>query len=158
MRTVWSASRAVALVLLAVALPGTVLAGHTRCVRPAAECAAAMREMYQVRGWSGLETDEQEDGTLLVRSVLPNSPADRVGIAAGDLLVSMNGVTLSRENAAKIQAMKTGGLKIGDKVAYGVKRGKEITTLDLRLEKIPDAVLTSLIERHSREEHQVAKN
>ena len=74
------------------------------------------------------------------------------------LIDRMNGVTLSPENAVKIKAMKDGGLKIGEKVAYGVKRGREITTRDVALEKIPEAVLTSLINRHSQEEHEVARN
>ncbi len=157
MRPLWLASCVVA-VLLMLLPSGTALARHAKCSKPAEECAAALRETYQVKGWSGMEMEELDDATIRVLAVIPNGPADRVGIEAGDLLVSMNGVTLSPENAVKLRAMKDGGLKIGEKVAYGVKRGKEITTRDVTLEKIPEAVLTSLIDRHSKEEHEVARN
>ena len=149
---------AVALVVLAFAAAGVTLAGHGKCAKSSQECAAAMKESYQTKGWSGIEKEHNEDGTLAVLSVVPGGPADRAGIKAGDILVSLNGVTLSKENQARLQEMKASGLRIGDTVSYGVKRGQEILTVKVALERIPEAVLTAMIEKHDKEEHTVARN
>ncbi len=143
---------------LATALSLPALAGHAKCTRSAEECAAHMKEMFQTRGWAGMEKEYNEDGTITIRAVLPNSPAEKAGIKAGDLLVSMNGITLSKENEAKIEEAKETGMRIGDTVSFGVKRGKEIATIKVTLERIPDAVLAALIDKHAKEEHQIARN
>ena len=149
---------AVAFVVLVFAAAGIALAGHGKCAKASQDCAAAMQESYQTKGWSGIEKEHNEDGTLSVRSVVPGGPADRAGIKAGDVLVSLNGVTLSKENEAKLREMKSTGLKIGDSLSYGVKRGQEILTVKVGLERIPEAVLAAMIEKHAKEEHTVAKN
>jgi len=148
-----------AFTVVAVALSGLALAGkHEKCNKSAADCAAYMKEKYQTKGWTGIEKEPNEDGTYRIVSVLPNSPAEKAGVKVGDLLVSINGVTLSKENEAKIKEMHESGWKIGDTVAFGLKRGADISTFNVGLERIPETVLASMIEKHSKEEHQVAKN
>jgi C-terminal processing protease CtpA/Prc len=152
------AKSAVVAVVLAVAVSGLALAGHGgKCTKSTEECAAAMREAYQSKGWIGIEAEKNEEGALMVRSVLPNSPAERAGIQAGDLLVSVNGVSYSKENEAKLKEMKT-SLSIGSTADYGVKRGAETLNVKVTLERIPDTVLAAMIDKHAKEEHQVAKN
>jgi S1-C subfamily serine protease len=148
----------VALVVVAFAFTGVAVAGHGKCTKSPQDCAAYMKEKYQTQGWSGLEKDHNEDGTLTVRSVVPNGPADRAGIKPGDVLVSLNGVTLSKENEARIREMKAAGFKIGDTMSYSVKRGQESMTVKMALERIPEAVLAGMIAKHTKEEHTVAKN
>lgn len=158
MRHVPMLRRATATAALALALGGMAAAGHAKCTRTAEECAAAMKETYQTKGWSGIESEDRDDGFVQVLSVIPDGPADQAGIKAGDVLVSMNGVTFNKANAARIAEMKRSGLRIGDRVSYGVMRDREITTVKLALERIPDAILAGLIARHAREEHHVARN
>jgi C-terminal processing protease CtpA/Prc len=149
---------AAAFAAFVLAASAPLSAAHAKCTRSADECAAHMKEMYQTKGWPGIESEEREDLSILVLSVFPGGPADKAGIKAGDVLMSMNGVTLSRANEEKIAEMRENGLRIGDTVSFGVKRGREINTVKVALERIPDAVLSGLIDRHSREEHQVARN
>jgi C-terminal processing protease CtpA/Prc len=117
-----------------------------------------MREAYQSKGWIGIEAEKTEDGALKVSGVLPNSPAERAGIKAGDLLVSVNGVSYNKENEAKLKEMKKTSLKIGSTADYGIKRGDETLTVQVTLERIPEAVLAEMIDKHAKEEHRVAKN
>jgi len=149
---------AVVLTVLAVALTGAAVAGHAKCTKSTEECAASMKEMYQTKGWTGMEKEKNSDGTMKVQSVMPNSPAEKAGIKTGDILVSVNGVSLSNENEEKLKAMHESGFKIGDTLAFGVKRGADIATVSVMLEKIPEAVLATLIEKHTKESHQIAKN
>jgi C-terminal processing protease CtpA/Prc len=143
---------------LAVALSGLAVAGYAKCTKSTEECAAYMKQVYQTKGWSGMEKDKSDDGTMKVLAVLPNSPAERAGIKAGDVLVSINGVSLSKENDEKIKAMHETGSKIGDTMAFGVKKGADVSTVSVTLEKIPEAVLATMIEKHTKAEHQVARN
>ncbi len=147
------------LAVLAIAASGLAVAGsHGKCSKSTQECATYLKEKYETKGWSGMEKEKNDDGTMKVLSVLPNSPAEKAGIKTGDVLVSINGVTPSTENEAKLKAMHESGFKIGDTIAFGIKRGADISTVNVTLERIPQAVLAGMIEKHTKEAHQIAKN
>lgn len=149
---------AVVVAALVIAFSGVTLAGHGgKCTKSsAAECAASMKEAYQTKGWTGFEADKNEAGGLKVLAVLPGSPAEKAGIRVGDVLESVNGVSISDE--AKMKEMKKTSLGIGQTAAYGVNRDGETLTVKVTLERIPEAVLAQMVEKHTKEEHQVAKN
>ena len=150
---------AVVLAVLAIVASGLAVAGsHGKCTKSTQECASYMKEKYQTKGWSGMDKEKNNDGTMKVLSVLPGSPAEKAGIRPGDLLVSINGLSLSTENEAKLKTMHESVHKIGDTMACGIKRGADISTVNVTLEKIPEAVLADMIEKHTREAHQIAKN
>ncbi len=135
------------------------LAGHSRCTKEAADCAAAMREMFQERGWSGIEEKSRnDDSTITVGRVFPGSPADLAGLKSGDVIVSVNGITLSKLNEERLEAIFTKGFRIGTRLSIGLERGEESRTVRLTLERIPEAVLAARIERHGRERHTIARN
>jgi len=143
--------------VLALAVTGLIAGEHAKCTKSAEECAAHMKEMYQTRGWMGVEMDPNEDGSLRVISVLPGSPADKAGLKADDAVVSVNGVTLKKETMEKVM-MSDDGWKIWNTLSLGVKRGETVSTMKLTLEKVPEAVLAGMIERHTKEAHEIAKN
>ncbi len=143
--------------VLALAVTGLVAGEHGTCTKSAGQCAAHMKEMYQTRGWMGVEMDPNEDGSLRIVSVVPGSPAEKAGLKADDALVSVNGVTLSKETAEKAM-MSDDGWRIGSTVSFGVKRGEVPSTVKISLEKIPETVLAAMIERHTKEAHDIARN
>jgi len=144
----------VAVLALAV---GVVVAGdHGKCSKSAGDCAAKMKETYQTRGWMGVELDQNEDGTMRVTSVVSDSPAEKAGLKADDVLISVNGASFSKEDPEK--AMKGDSWKIGSSVALGIKRGEEVSTVTVTLARIPEALLAKMIETHTREQHEIAKN
>ena len=116
-----------------------------------------MKAMYQTRGWMGVEMDPNDDGSLRLVTVVPGSPADKAGLKTADALVSVNGVTLTKETVEKTM-MSDDAWKIGSTVSFGVKRGETLSTVKVTLEKIPEAVLAGMIERHTKEAHEIAKN
>jgi len=158
MRSCWNPPALILTVMIIVVLVAApTQAGHARCTKDAADCATAMRETYQERGWSGIaDKVKNEDSTITIGSVLPDSPADRAGLYAGDVVVSVNGVTLSKMNEARLDTIFMKGFRIGKRLSIGFKRGEEVRTISLTLERIPDPVLASQIEQHGREEHQLA--
>ncbi|HYS78321.1 MAG TPA: hypothetical protein VEO94_05745 [Candidatus Dormibacteraeota bacterium] len=54
--------------------------------------------------------------------------------------------------------MSDDGWKIGSTVSFGVKRGEVLSTVKITLEKIPEMVLAAMIERHTKEAHEIARN
>ena len=147
---------AIALSVLAADRPADVA---PQCGHDAEKCAARIKEEYQTRGWSGIEEGEpNEEGAVPVRIVVPGSPAERAGVRTGDLLVSLEGMTLSPDNQEPLAELRHNGMRIGRQVTYGIKRADEILMLRLTLARIPPAVLAAAIEAHSRERHPVARH
>jgi hypothetical protein len=73
------------------------------------------------------------------------------------VIESVDGTALTQENGAKVCALKAEKAKIGDKVAYGVRRGSETLTVQAELARFPEAVLAELKEKH-KAEHAAHEN
>ena len=146
-------------VLAALALAATLaVAGeHAKCTRAPGECAAQTRELYETRGWMGVELERNEDGSLRVTTVVPDGPAERSGIKEGDILVSLNGRALSRDTS-EFALTKGDDWKIGGVLTVGARRGAETVTFKVTLRKIPEPLLAQIIETHTREYHQIARD
>ncbi|HEV8335448.1 MAG TPA: PDZ domain-containing protein [Candidatus Polarisedimenticolia bacterium] len=132
------------------------LAGGHGCTMKAEDCAKEMTTYFKTHGWLGVEKDHNEDGTLTVTKIAPGGPAEKAGFQVGDRIVSINGVALPSGNEEKLKALKE-GMKIGDTVTYEVSRNGQNVTLQAGLTKIPDDALAAMIEKHQKEEHQVAR-
>lgn len=103
-------------------------------------------------GWLGVYTtgftaiDRQGDGQKIVRfmekpvveSVDPGSPADRVGLRAGDVLVEMGGKALLHNDIVFAELLRP-----GERVAVKVLRGRELVTVMPLVEPAPDALSAS---------------
>ena len=142
--------------VLALAIGAVAAGDHGKCMKSAEECAAKMKETYQTRGWMGVELDENEDGTLRIVSVAADSPAEKAGLKAEDTLVSVNGANLAKAEHEKV--MKGDTWKIGSTVALGIRRGEQVSNVSVTLGRIPDATLAKMIETHTKEHHEIAKN
>jgi len=147
----------VIMAVLALAVTAVVAGDHGTCTKSAGECAAHTKQMYQTRGWMGVELEQNEDGSLRITTVVVGSPAEKAGVRVDDTLVSVNGVTLSKDTAESAM-MKDDDWKIGGVVTLGLKRGVETSTVKVRLEKIPETLLARIIETHAREYHPIARN
>ena len=141
----------------AVLVGSLALAGGQGCTMKPEECAKETTAYFQTHGWLGVEKDYNEDGTLTVTKVVPGGPAEKAGFQVGDKITSINGVALGAANEEKLKAMKKDGMKIGDTVSYEVSRKGQNVTLQASLVKIPDAELPATIQKHQKEDHQVAQ-
>ena len=143
--------------VLALAVTAVVAGDHVTCTKSAGECAAHMKQMYQTRGWMGVELEQNEDGSLRVTAVVVGSPAEKAGVRVDDTLVSVNGVTLSKDTTESAM-MKDDDWKIGGFLTLGLRRGVDSPTVKVRLEKIPETLLARIIETHAKEYHPIARN
>ena len=68
------------------------------------------------------------DGPIEVESVEPGSNAERAGIARGDILLKMNGETLSSIPSEPVSSMKP-----GQRVSFDVRRGERTVKVEYHL-------------------------
>jgi predicted metalloprotease with PDZ domain len=69
---------------------------------------------------AGIEIDDEDKGSLTISTVHPNSPAEAVGLQAGDEIITLGKKSISRENFLASLAR----YKQGDRVPITVKRDR----------------------------------
>jgi C-terminal processing protease CtpA/Prc len=127
-----------------------LLGGEQFKVRRQLETLCA--SMRKPKGWLGVTTtgiqllDKREDGTQvltfleppLVASVDPGSPADRVGVRAGDVLIEIGGKKLMEERVVFAELLRP-----GEKVVLKLQRARDVVTVTPVVEPLPDGPSTS---------------
>lgn len=141
-------------VLALVALTAPVLAGEGhKCTAGTQECLDMMAAKLASKGWVGIELDKTDKGELVITKVIRHSPAQEAGLKKGDILVAMNGLSLtdeSEENKKKLE--KTwGSFKPGNEVAYAINRDGKKTKAKITLARMPEELVASYIGRHMME-------
>jgi serine protease Do len=93
--------------------------------------------MVQAEAWGHLEGHEpyigirgEDRATTKIAQVSPGSPAERVGLKAGDLILSVNGEQISDFEAFKNAISER---QPGDKVKLQVRRGDETMDFNVKL-------------------------
>ncbi len=83
--------------------------------------------------WFGASLVEQ-NGKSVFSVVANGGPAERAGIAPGDVAIAMDGLVLTASNCAR----RLGSFREGDAAALVIIRGDELITTDLRFEAAPE--------------------
>lgn len=104
---------------------------------PAATPARANVPPRQGPGWLGVELAKREDGApgVLLRSVMRGSPAERAGLADGDVVLNIDGNGVTRPHELRERIL---GLRSGTRVSLGVLRGEQMRLFAVELEAVPD--------------------
>ncbi len=113
-------------------------AARSRRAEPAPEPARRAREAENAPapsegegpGFLGVEFAPGPEGRgVAVTGVVPRSPAEKAGLAAGDVLLSINGNDVGAENLAEV----IGGSGAGSRIKVKYRRGDDENTIVLRL-------------------------
>jgi peroxiredoxin len=72
---------------------------------------------------------------VLIRSVLRGAPAERAGVQAGDVVLSLDGQNVDRPSQLRERVLATPS---GTRVSLGVLRGDQTRLLAVQLEAMPD--------------------
>ena len=117
------------------------------------ECLRAMRDAIAKRGWLGIEY-EDHDGKRNpeILMVVPESPAEKGGMRAGDELLSINGVGYDQPRE-KIYAEVKSALTPGTEVNFKVRRGDETVDLKVVAGEVPEHIAAQWVGRHMLEYH-----
>ena len=82
---------------------------YKQCPGEAADCARQMKEKFKERGWVGINMEyDQEKAVTVITHVVTQSPAERAGFEVGDVLLGLNGVDYTEENAEALKAEYAG--------------------------------------------------
>lgn len=76
---------------------------------------------------SGVLARPARDGKAEILLIAPGSPAEAVGLKAGQILTAVNGLALTGDNAAAIQALRT--LPAGSSVSFTLSTGETRTVV-----------------------------
>jgi C-terminal processing protease CtpA/Prc len=135
------------------------VAGDYKCDGTTQECLDKMTAKLQKSGWVGIKLDETDDGRLVVKEVIADSPAKAAGFRSGDILVAMNGIEYAEENHKKMMADKE-TQRPGSKVTYTVERNGKRKDLSAKLAKVPQDVLAQWVGGHMLQhaEVEIAQN
>ncbi len=135
--------------VLAVLAVSVALAGgdHYKCTKGTQECLDMMAAKYQKKGWVGLEFDEGEDGRLVVKRVVPESPAEAAGFKAGDVVTAVNGVEHKEENQEALK-QQWESMTPGKEFTFTVSRNGYDKKLTATLAKVPSEVLAAWVGNH----------
>lgn len=102
--------------------------------KPNVEKRLSVRPIY---GWLGIEIESVENGAA-VRTVTPDSPAAKAGVAVGDVITAVDGKEVK---SAKDLTAHMRGVKPGDNVRLTVKRGSEVREFTLQAGEWPERVV-----------------
>ena len=125
------------------------------CEMTPADCEKMIRAYYKAHGWLGIEMVTADgSATPTVTAVTPGSPAEKVGFKVGDVLTSLNGISIEPKNAEALQKMMEDGFAAGQTVTYTAKREAQVVTLSPVLASIPDANLNQMVAAHLTAAHK----
>jgi C-terminal processing protease CtpA/Prc len=141
----------VVVLMVAVAVP-TVAGDKHKCTASTDDCLRKMQDKMETKAWLGIETGETDSGFWAVKKVYLDSPADRAGFEAGDVLIALNGVEMSQKNK---EAYKKAAHQLvpGSKATYTVKRDGAKKQLEAQLGTVPREVMAQWVGEHMLDQH-----
>lgn len=142
--------RSLPVVLAALAVV-VAQAEEPKCHAAARECEQQIRRMLSGRRYLGIQVVEIEPG-LVIKAVLPNSPAERGQLKPGDRLVALNGKTLNRAKASYFKQLLAEASNPGT-VWIIVQRRGALRKIDARLEAYPEEYIDKVIAAHLAKAH-----
>jgi C-terminal processing protease CtpA/Prc len=131
-------------------------ASHKGCTASKEDCLKHMEEAKN-NGWLGIQYDNTEDGTSVVKSVVKGAPRRRPASSPATCLYALNGIEMNETNMAAVKSTWK-SLKPGSPVNYTVKRAGEKKELTATLGKMPSEVYDAMVAEHMKEHVAVASN
>ena len=126
-----------------------VFAGYDgkKCTASTQECLDMMAKKMKNRGWIGVEIND-ESGKMAITKVIPDSPAEKAGLAAGDVLFAVSGVEYAEANHEKLTTIRDEMLP-GKAFTFTIlKAGKDKQDVEITLAQIPEDVMAAMIGKH----------
>ena len=141
--------------LLALAVSaGTAVAGGNCSATNTQECLDYMSKTYKNRGWIGVEIDDTA-GIMKITRVIPKSPAEEVGLAAGDVLFAVSGLEYAEANKEALTAIRQ-KMTPGETFTFTIKRGEEKKEMAIKLAPMPEDVMSAMVGKHLLDSHLTA--
>ena len=142
-----------AALLVVPAVPALAGSGE-KCKADVQSCLDKHAQVRE-RGWVGIMYEMNDKSQMTVKSVTADSPAEKAGLRAGDVIVALNGVKFSNEEGMKKETAK-GVWKPGQQVTYTLLRDGAETPVEVTLGTMPEEVFATMVGLHMIEHHMHA--
>jgi predicted metalloprotease with PDZ domain len=139
------------IILAACFVAATVRAEEPKCTASARDCDQQIRQMLSGRRFLGVTVEEQASG-LVIRAVVPNSPAARAGLKVGDRLIAVNGKSLVQANTREFKQTIADARETG-RVRMIIWRRGAYTMVDTRLEPYSKEQVDKIVAAHLAQSH-----
>ena len=139
------------LVTLLVAASALYAQDGKRCTGSARECEMQIRQMLAGRRYLGVEIVELKPG-LVVKSVVPDSPAQRADVRAGDRLIAVNGHPVTGVGVREFKQILSNAKDTGT-LWLIVQRIGAYHKIDVRLETYTETQIDKIIAQHLQKYH-----
>ena len=145
-------TRTIAFFLVATAAAAVVFAEeNTRCSQSARECEQQIRQMLSGRRYLGVQVVELTPAGLSIKAVVPDSPAERAELKAGDRIMAVNGRSMRGAKIADFKETlaesKSGALFLI------VERDGAFRKFELRMEPYTKAMIDKIVAAHLAQSH-----
>jgi hypothetical protein len=138
-------------VLVAFAAPA--FAAEDRCTEPDIQTCLNHMAVKRTQGWLGIDFDRSDPGAVKVQAVTPLSPASRAGFRTGDVLLTLNGASLTDDAAL---AKAKGEWMPGQVVMFTIQRSGFKRRMPVTLGKYDDRTFAMMVGMHMLEYHVLA--
>jgi len=146
--------RALLLVACAIAATASAQEAQKKCTASARECEQQIREMLTGRAWLGVELEEINPG-LVIKTVAPDSPAERAEFHIGDRLMAVNGHGL-KEGTIKDFKVLMGESKEPRRLRILIQRHGILKMIEVRTEALSKAMIDRIVAQHLAQYHAIA--
>jgi predicted metalloprotease with PDZ domain len=134
----------------------TLLAQEKKCNQTVAACEQEIRQMLSGRLYLGIEIEEKNSG-LVIKTVVPDSPAWRAGFEQGDRIMSINAHPTASATIKDFKQVLNQIFQDPRRVTrfyiMVIRRGM-LTKVDARPEPYSKAQIDKIIAQHLLEAHQ----
>lgn len=143
------------IIVALVTAASLAIAQEPKCSGTARECEDAIRKgMSTGRRFLGLNVVDLKPG-LIVKSVIPGSPAARSGLLANDRLIAVNGKSLTLATGLEFKQILAEARNTG-RLWVIVQRRGAYKKIDVRLEPYPKEHIDKAVAAHLSRSHNMA--
>jgi predicted metalloprotease with PDZ domain len=150
------AKQAVALLAVAV-VAMTVAAAEEpkKCSASAKECELQIRQMLAGRRYLGVQIADTNPG-VMVKSIVPNGPAERADLRAGDRILSINGHDITQKNVHDFKNELDRSSSVGGRLWIIIRRNGIFMKVEARLEPMSKQQIDKVVSQHLAQSHTAA--
>ena len=139
------------LILVASIAAAALMAQEPKCNGAARDCDQEIRQMLSGRRYFGATIEDRNPG-LVIKSVHPNSPAERAGLKPGDRLIAVNGKSLTQASGREFKQHIADARSSG-RLLMIVSRHGTYSRVNARLEPYTKEQMQKIIAAHLAQSH-----